>query len=632
MRVTRLELTNYKCFEHLVLDDLGDRVVLVGPNGCGKSAILEAIAVLKEYVATYDPNQARYSRPVPVAGHTTAWPAGVPLPVRGACSNATINLTVSLNPCEAAVLRGPTESQATVCISAPHGEVTHNLMHSQLAELFRRFDPGSGVGVFDYISPHRQMPARRVTTLDAAELSLEAQRRERIELGAPGGTTKKFAAVKQYIMAQQLSDTSARVSERIDRNSIQLLQELFADFFGPKELVGVEERDGEYQIVVDTPKGRHDIDLLSSGERELFTVFVNLFRIREFPSVVLYDEPERHLNPGLEARIIPALDKLQTRNQIWIATHAPELVSSVPMDQIIALPRLGAGTAPVRFVNGTKTDRYRLFEAIGAKVGLQLSANRVVFVEGKNAHADKRILERLVGPRLPGVVFVACGPSSDVMGAGTRGALLLEQASKDTSFMMVLDRDYRDEDQFGDLEKRLNGRALVWRVHEMENLLLDPVCLHAVLANSGLEGTFPAESDVGNALLGVAKGMAGRFAAELAAYRLHLKANPERTGSPKSDDDLRKMAQGKLERAQDAYATSNVDEVIKRASADVQTWLADGTWIELLPGKELLEEFRRLLVPGMGADTLREQVISEVLRSGSVHREIQRLCEFVQTK
>ena len=54
MRIKKLELTNYKCFEHLVLDELGDRVVLVGPNGCGKSAVLEAIAVMKDYVGTYN--------------------------------------------------------------------------------------------------------------------------------------------------------------------------------------------------------------------------------------------------------------------------------------------------------------------------------------------------------------------------------------------------------------------------------------------------------------------------------------------------------------------------------------------------------------------------------------------------
>ncbi len=70
MRITRLELTNYKCFEHLILDDLGEQVVLVGPNGCGKSTILEAIAVLKEYVGSYDPDLGVYRQTLTVIGGT----------------------------------------------------------------------------------------------------------------------------------------------------------------------------------------------------------------------------------------------------------------------------------------------------------------------------------------------------------------------------------------------------------------------------------------------------------------------------------------------------------------------------------------------------------------------------------
>lgn len=52
MKIRRLELQDYKCFAHLLLDGLGDRVMLTRPNGCGKSAVLKAISVLKEYVAT----------------------------------------------------------------------------------------------------------------------------------------------------------------------------------------------------------------------------------------------------------------------------------------------------------------------------------------------------------------------------------------------------------------------------------------------------------------------------------------------------------------------------------------------------------------------------------------------------
>ena len=148
---------------------------------------------------------------------------------------------------------------------------------------------------------------------------------------------------------------------------MRLLREIFSDFFGPKVLLGFSKLEAELQIAVRTPHGDHDIDQLSSGEKELFFIFVNLFRIRKLPWVILYDEPERHLNAGLETRIIPALDRLQTRNQLWFATHGVELIGSVPMQEIVALKKQAGGVQFERFTEPTRTDRVRLLELLGGQ-------------------------------------------------------------------------------------------------------------------------------------------------------------------------------------------------------------------------------------------------------------------------
>src|ERR1700722_2291271 len=41
--LTRLEIKNYRCFDHLSLRDFGRINILVGRSGSGKSAFLEAI-------------------------------------------------------------------------------------------------------------------------------------------------------------------------------------------------------------------------------------------------------------------------------------------------------------------------------------------------------------------------------------------------------------------------------------------------------------------------------------------------------------------------------------------------------------------------------------------------------------
>ena len=44
MRVTRIEIENFRSIRHLVVD-LGETTVFVGPNNAGKTAILDALRI-----------------------------------------------------------------------------------------------------------------------------------------------------------------------------------------------------------------------------------------------------------------------------------------------------------------------------------------------------------------------------------------------------------------------------------------------------------------------------------------------------------------------------------------------------------------------------------------------------------
>src|SRR5258708_5053891 len=57
MRIRSLEIRNFKAVTILELDDLGDAVVLAGPNGCGKSCVLDAIRLPKSVYGGYQPNE-----------------------------------------------------------------------------------------------------------------------------------------------------------------------------------------------------------------------------------------------------------------------------------------------------------------------------------------------------------------------------------------------------------------------------------------------------------------------------------------------------------------------------------------------------------------------------------------------
>jgi predicted ATPase len=631
MHIEKLTITDYKCFGELVLENLGSRVVLVGPNGCGKSAVLEAIAVLKKFVGTYYSNVNHYARTLPTVGHGPSWPENVPIPVRAGQSKATITADVTFDAQEATIAK---TEMATIGIEIDRGgRIRSTNVNNFVAEVFRLVNPTLQVGVIDYIGPQRTFPIQRVTALALESLSALRLREELIELPREDANYRKFTAIKQFIISKQLEDLSHRQNRHEDRDSLFLLRELFVDFFGPKRLVGYRQFENEMQVAVETPSGTHDIDQLSSGEKELFSILVHLFRIRNLPSVILYDEPERHLNAALESRIIPALDKLKSCNQLWIATHGLELISSVPLADIISLKQANGTVVAERYSDESKVARVRIFENLGARVGLQLSAKRIIFIEGKDSNSDKAILDSLAAPKLPGTLFVASGTSTSVTGAGTRANLLLEEASKDTAFSMILDRDYRDEAMVMELRRRLNNRVFVWDCHEIENVLMIPKIIAKVLQHNGIADV--DEGAVDAALKEATEGLQGTFAAQWAAHRLAQMERPESDkGSARPNDEtgFRDMSVARRQSVETAYSDKNINNAFETAKKDVQKCLANGTWKKLLPGKEILDAVRKRYLSSLPKELFINQLVARVVEDAVELPEIGSLVLFIADK
>jgi predicted ATPase len=71
------------------------------------------------------------------------------------------------------------------------------------------------------------------------------------------------------------------------------------------------------------------VDALSSGELEIF-IMLGWFAINDFKDGIIFiDEPELHLHPKWQAAIIPALRAILPETQFIIATHSPQVIGSV---------------------------------------------------------------------------------------------------------------------------------------------------------------------------------------------------------------------------------------------------------------------------------------------------------------
>jgi ABC-type cobalamin/Fe3+-siderophores transport system ATPase subunit len=100
---------------------------------------------------------------------------------------------------------------------------------------------------------------------------------------------------------------------------------------------GEAERPFDLFLVQDVGYGAQalcPLDTASSGELELVTLAGSLI-IDEFQGMLVIDEPELHLHPQWQARLLPTLRSLAPDAQLIVATH-----SHFPWDQALPFQRL----------------------------------------------------------------------------------------------------------------------------------------------------------------------------------------------------------------------------------------------------------------------------------------------------
>jgi len=110
----------------------------------------------------------------------------------------------------------------------------------------------------------------------------------------------------------------------------ETLSELFSKFFPGKEFSGpIPSPSGTLDFPVKLESGaKHDIDDLSSGEKELLFGYLRLRNSAPENSILLIDEPEIHLNPALLPGLAEFYQKhigKNLKNQLWLTTHSDTL-------------------------------------------------------------------------------------------------------------------------------------------------------------------------------------------------------------------------------------------------------------------------------------------------------------------
>ena len=482
------------------------------------------------------------------------------------------------------------------------------------------------VGVMDYHGPHRNYQREDVGGIN---LSLDSSEQQ-LSQHALYNYANKYTNIKTQMATSYVRDLLAQEAgeQPSDTSITDTLKELFDTFFPGKEFLGPRPAaEGHLDFPVRLQNGReHDINDLSSGEKEVLYGYLRLHDAAPRRSLLLLDEPELHLNP----RLIQGLPQFYHRhlgsalgNQIWLLTHSDALLrEALGRDGFAlfhmqsALP-LEEGQNQLTPVTAAAEADRAVIDLVGDLAAYAPGAKVVIFEGGGNSEFDRFMVTSLF-PELAGEVNTISG------GDRTRVRELhaLLETARDvgalhTTFFSIVDRD-----SDSDTDTDSPARFLAWDVYHIENYLLEPAFILEALKDAlGNKAPLKTEAGVQSAL----KRAAASTLSALVSHQLQLYANSRLVSSLNTRIDprsaqlaspLREAVEKSAERMTEVVGTDLSLKKLKAQEKHFRTTfekdLESENWRRTFRGRDVLANLVQKHGSGINYETLRNLIVARM--------------------
>jgi len=419
MRIRKLQLKNgYKRFHDLTID-LGETparlVALVGPNGCGKSSVLDGI----------------------LFHHNAHSPIGD----KGGKGYGYHSMT-----------QKPNFSYENVIIDFDVGSYQKVLTEKQAT--------GNQNTMFSFRSPYRYnsnlqvkqskaVPEIRLNNYGAtAAIDLDdkmehSYRRLNIKYNKH---LKKEDCRPSEAKAKIIGDLNAAISNCID--------------LSVTSIGDIEASQGTLYFTKSGHPLEFEFNVLSSGEKEVVDLLLDLYlRQDEFSDTVfLIDEPELHISTRIQGKLLKEIDRLVGDNcQIWITTHSIGFMREIQENfkdacQVIhfrgdyALASTSYTLEPIPLSAASWRD---LFEIALDDLAHLVCPKRLVYCEGRDQPGangvergmDASVYNAIFSGKYSDTLFISSGGNSELDQRSEIAIALLSKVFPSLEILVLKDRD-----------------------------------------------------------------------------------------------------------------------------------------------------------------------------------------------
>lgn len=687
MYIRDIEIVNFRGLKKIKLENLKEVVVVAGPNGCGKSSIFEALRLFKSSYGKYEKNEVE----IFVNDHALRKAGKIDYSVIFRDKNKPIKIacSFSLSDSEKNYIREnidffanlvfmsvrnpklvdeflishliPDYIQSSAKTEIPkyieklntellsecsYGELTlkpgaeptvePNIL---LSAIFSIFD-NENIGKIEYISANRFYSKSVVHGINLDNGSISTQR----AMNSISGRADRFSNITSnmatsYIRKLVYKDKAIPFDDEIFFDDS--IAELFSKFIPGKVYLGISiGKDKAISFNVRTDDGfEHDINDLSSGEKEVLFAYIDLYQSGMKDSVILIDEPEMHLNPRL-VKLLPDFyaEKIgqHFNNQIFLVTHSDAILNEAINRKEYSVFHIISPTqvAEDEFQSFPLTDvadtERSLYEIVG--LSTYKPDHKIVILEGKNSEFDANFLKSLFPEFASKCNLISAGSKIDVEKISSTLEPLRNDGSLRGRVFSITDPD----------DKLWNGTTentetnFFWDVYHIENYLLNFEVISEVISSlciSSSKKIISNTSDVQLKIKEIARAMIHELAIQKTQNWLHtgirqsvkIKPGPSQSENIKNlyhsaESSCRKIALLPKEE----FSLDNIQKYYDEKVNFFSSSFESDKWMKIIPAKNILgtlsgdlqikyEPFKNLIVSEMKRRKLKPEGAKKII-------------------
>lgn len=565
MKLVSFSVTGAKPIQNFSIDGLSNTIVFAGPNGVGKTTLMNQLLSLMQN------------------------PGGVP----------TTTATVQATNKEEIAAWGQKELQTSSVQDSQklrtflqrnpkRGDLRSSMLNFDSARQIAQIQPYAFTWVF-------ADPLQEDVGWNAGYQPMKDRFQETIH------TLHRKVRSHREDIAQRASMMQAAGQKTMDldfKYPLEKFEEAFAKLLPGKTLekLNIEQ---SHTVMYKTDGTILPLTSLSSGEREVVSIVFDFLLRNPKDCIIVFDEPELHLHPELSYRLLRTLRDVGERNQFILSTHSPDIITA-SLDQSVVF------VAPPNELRHNQAVQLReddeaakILHLIGQSIGVISLGKRIVLIEGETSSLDKQTYGSLVGQTHPELVLVPTGGKESIASFEKAFETVLNKTVWGVDFFMLCDGD-----SYANIPAdKTDGRLRILPRYHIENYFLDENVLALVFQQ--LEE--PKDSwlcdpiQIRNVLRQFAEAHLSYAVALRVSRKLRLKAgNVDMMPSKCHDIDVAELGTlfevqrtSEVVRVTTSLGSEVVQELVRTEFEKLSDFISHDTdeWKMLIPGKPLLKKF-----------------------------------------